>query len=682
MIRWERSANGIDQWLSIEETSLKLEYTDLSNTTYYRAFVQSGNCDIEISNVVKVQIDPAPVGGTVAGSTEVCDDGNLGALTLEGHSGSVVEWLSSTTSASGPWTSVSNTTSTLIYEDLAETTYYRAVLSNGVCSDVMSAPATITVYPATVAGVISDATTVCYGDNNGTLQVSSHTGRVTRWELSPTINGPWSTIDNTTTSLTYDDLVSTTFYRAILQSGPCQELPTDPLKITVDGLTVAGEIEGTSTVCGPVNSGLLELKDFTGTSFQWQLSTDGIDWQNASSTQTSLTFNNIQASTYFRVLVQNGVCGSETTNTFQVVFNPLPVVDFESNSVCAGVTTDFSNETSLSFGEESSFLWDFGTGVASVHEDPSYRFPEAGTYDVSLLVTTAAECHSSVTKQVVVHPVPVSAFIQQDVCDGFEMGLTSTSTITSGTIVDVSWDFGDGATGSGGTIGHTYDQDGLFEVAMTITSDFGCVSESTAEVEVFPLASVQFDFDNVCHGQSIDFQNNTSVAGGTATYLWNFGDGNVSQEVNPSHTYSDPGDNQVVLQATTDHGCVTSQTKTAEVFEQPVAKFSVDNECFGDQVSFVDESELVDTYSWQLGDDNTSDLKGPIHNYSTPGTYDVTLFVNNDEGCFDEAMGTVTVYPVPVASFHRIGFMSGGVGKHDQYLRDHFWGDDVLLDFW
>jgi hypothetical protein len=159
-------------------------------------------------------------GGAVSGGTNVCVTGNSGVLTLSGHTGGVVRWEFSTDGGS-TWNVVSNTTTTQPYNNLTVPTLYRALVQNGTCTAAYSSVASMTIDPASVGGTVSGSATVCPGSNAGTLTLTGRTGNVVRWEKSIDGGLTWTNIANTTASLSYVNVVLTTKYRALVQSGSC-----------------------------------------------------------------------------------------------------------------------------------------------------------------------------------------------------------------------------------------------------------------------------------------------------------------------------------------------------------------------------------------------------------------------------------------------------------------------------
>jgi subtilisin-like proprotein convertase family protein len=136
------------------------------NGNYYRCFMTTINCPLGIStNPALLSVVVASIGGTITPlNPSVCGTPNTGTLTLSGHTGNIVRWESATVLA-GPYTPIANTTTTLTFNNITQTTYYRAVVQVTGCAAVTSATATVTFIPSSAITITSDVgTTLCQGD--------------------------------------------------------------------------------------------------------------------------------------------------------------------------------------------------------------------------------------------------------------------------------------------------------------------------------------------------------------------------------------------------------------------------------------------------------------------------------------------------------------------------------------
>jgi len=138
-------------------------------------------------------------------------------------------------------------------------------------------------------------------------------------------------------------------------------------------------------------------------------------------------------------------------------------------------------------------------------------------------------------------------------------------------------------------------------------------------------------------------------------WLWNFGDGGTSTLENPSHLYATNGIYNVILTVINSNGCVDDTTIAVEVYPLPIAAFSDSITCQDYTAYFTDlsvaNSDSLISWFWDFGDGDTSALQNPVHQYDSAGTYIVTLTIINNNGCQDELIQPIVVYPRPLAAF-------------------------------
>jgi PKD repeat protein len=155
----------------------------------------------------------------------------------------------------------------------------------------------------------------------------------------------------------------------------------------------------------------------------------------------------------------------------------------------------------------------------------------------------------------------------------------------------------------------------------------------------------------------------TIADGGIIESEWNYGDGTYDDT--GMHIFSEPGEYQVQLTAISDQGCRDSIQKTIEIKPTPFAGFDLSPSCVGSYTYFVDTSR-TETYNpiiqwlWDFGDQITSSLQHPEHQYQYEGLYCVKLQVNALNGCYDTTSQNITVSSRPIANF---GYNHACVGQ-------------------
>jgi PKD repeat protein len=224
------------------------------------------------------------------------------------------------------------------------------------------------------------------------------------------------------------------------------------------------------------------------------------------------------------------------------------------------------------------------------------------------------------------------------------------TTVVSGSVTYL-WNFGDGAIASFESPAHIYASVGVYTVALTSTNTAG---SSTLTGTVTILGA---DFSSSAPnwlGQATIFTN-TSATNGPATYDWDFGDGNFSSEMNPTHSYGLPGLINVVLTMTAS-GNTSVLTHAVTIYGPPSASFSVNPGWKNIPAPFTNTTignPLGDpsiTYLWDFGDNQSSVLPNPSHAYANSGHFTATLTATNPAG-YDSISQTVLVYTAPTAAF-------------------------------
>ena len=737
--RWEYSNYNGAPWTALANTTASLDFDNITQSTWYRAVVQSGACAEATTTSLKVEVVS---GGTVAGTTNICaNDGTIRTLVLSGHTGTINYWEKSDydalTSTWGAYQNQGNGGSVnFTYTNLSKSARYRAVMTSSCAIDVTSAYAEITVNSTSVGGTISTAATVRPGDNTGTLTITGNNGNVLRWEYSLTNTAPWLNIVNTTTSLTYTNLTESTYYRAVVQNGACSEAITaNTLKITV---AIPGDVAGSGEVCASDPTvRTLTFENYAGTISRWQKSINaGGSWSDiaASATKTSITYNSLTQTTLYRaVITEDGddifaspatitvnplpvpsftaptVCLNNATvftstsiipsgtilshNWFyadgkgasivaptyayaaagtyavklvvisdklckdsitqNVVVSPLPATDFTFTNVCENKVMTFTNNTVLG-GATLTYAWTFGNGNTSTLADPTNTYPVKGTYDVTLNATANGLCSNSLTKSVTVYENPVANFAFTNICDGTAMSFVNNSYLSTGNL-SYAWDFNDAAaTSILENPSNKFSKADTFHVQLTVTTANACSHNVSKKVQVYPLPVVDFTPINNCFGQTTTFTNNTTIASGSNTYAWDFKNGNTSSALNPTQTYSAAGSYYAKLTATSDWNCAVSKEKEVIVHYNPKAQFSFNTICAKDTVNFKNLSSSygdVITYAWSYGDNTTSTSTDPQKVYTASASYPVKLVVSSSFGCKDSTTQNVAVYPNPVANY-------------------------------
>ena len=194
------------------------------------------------------------------------------------------------------------------------------------------------------------------------------------------------------------------------------------------------------------------------------------------------------------------------------------------------------------------------------------------------------------------------------------------------------------------------------EVVITLTSSNSCIPVSdNLLLSLNSGPAVDFTTIEDCNNTSVIFNNLTTINSGTSyTWSWNFGDGNNSNDLNPSHSYSTINSYLVELIASTDKNCIDSVQKTISLHGVE-ARFGSIAKCLKDAVIFTDstivQNDTINSWYWEFGDGYSDNIQNTSHLYNDLNTYDVWLYVSTEAGCSDSINNSIEVYPDPVAGF-------------------------------
>lgn len=391
--------------------------------------------------------------------------------------------------------------------------------------------------------------------------------------------------------------------------------------------------------------------DFAITSWEWNFGEGPIN------TQPNPNYQYSAPNTYNAQLIVEDSFGCRDTAEYPVEIHVLPEAEFIPIDDCYSQNYPFTDASSIANGSVIGWQWDFDDLGSSNQQNPSYTFPSFGQYDATLIAVSDQGCGDTTTQAIILHDNPIAGFEILNICQLAPFQLTDTSSIQEGTIVSWDYDFGDGNTSTDQNPTHTYANAGTDVITQTVTSNFGCSTNVTFPATVNPKPNADFNTQDVCFNEVMNFQDATTVASGSiASWNWDFGDSNISIDQNPTNTYLTTGNFTVELITITDNACSDTIQQQVEVFELPVADFSFSNVCLDATATFTDlsttNSGIIDSWNWDLGDATTANSEGPIdHDYQAPDDYDVELIVGSSGGCADTISQTITIYPMPVADF-------------------------------
>lgn len=494
---------------------------------------------------------------------------------------------------------------------------------------------------------------------------TSATEAITSWQWDFTSNG---SIDNTqqNPSTVMGAAGSYTATLSVSTASGCSSSITGA--VVVDPIPQAAY---TSTnICEGV------AMNFTDQSTVASGSITGYQWDFGdlvgSSTLQNASYTYPTPGQYNAVLTVTTDQGCVDSETHTVTMYPNPVADFTYGNGCLGTPTHFADDSDIFTASSATYGWDFTSNGSVDYQGTStdYIYTTSGSYDVTLLVTTADGCVDQTTHQVIISPNPIPSFTGQNVCEDNNVTFTNGSTISGGSIVTNFWDFANGSTSTQLSPTQLFSNEGIYYVTLTTTSDQGCVASVTEPISVYPTPMAQFITNDVCDGNAVNFTNFSSVSNqftsnSVMNWTWDYGttpsSGTTGQFA--STTYPSPGTYTVTLTVMSNHGCSDIYQTDVVVYPNPVVSFESPNPsgctewCPTINNTSSIASGINNAYLWSLGDGTASTDQNPVHCYNNntlqTAYYTVSLTVTSDFGCATTYTDNnfITVYPTPIAEF-------------------------------
>jgi len=273
--------------------------------------------------------------------------------------------------------------------------------------------------------------------------------------------------------------------------------------------------------------------------------------------------------TYTVKLTAFGPGGSSIkTATIKADPLPAPVANFtvRPSSGIAPLVVKFANTTA---GRVDSWEWDFGDGTRSSDvKSPVHTYNQPGSYTVKLTATNSGGTSIKTAATPITAnppPVPVANFTMAPAHGDAPLAVRFRNR-TVGKVDSWLWDFGDNSTSTDANPSHVYAQAGSYSVKLSATNVGGTGTKTSVTpivVTLPPLPVANFSVTPASGHLplTVYFINRTS--GKMNSWLWDFGDGTTSTDVNPTHVYTEAGKYTVTLSATEFHGTATATSATA-----------------------------------------------------------------------------------------------------------------------
>ncbi len=273
---------------------------------------------------------------------------------------------------------------------------------------------------------------------------------------------------------------------------------------------------------------------------------------------------------------RDGIMINTVKREFQFVVTPctkvvvadIPQYSTDPNTYivnCNDYTVRFQNTSKGGF----TYHWDFGVPGApqdsSDEFEPTFTYPDTGTFTVELMVNPRSTCSDSISRFVKVYPKFRADFADSGAqCTGAPVHFRDLSTSTLKPITYWKWMFGDGETSIEENPEHTYLSPGLYNVTLISENIRSCIDTAFSQVVIDNFTPFAGNDTSIVKGESIHFN-----ATGGVRFTWtpssNLSDTSIH---NPIGYYPDTGRYTYYVQVVSAYGCSGTDSIKVDVVNQ------------------------------------------------------------------------------------------------------------------
>jgi PKD repeat protein len=355
------------------------------------------------------------------------------------------------------------------------------------------------------------------------------------------------------------------------------------------------------------------------------------------------------------------------------------------STVSANLPINFdasSSQAGTGASQIVTYSWTFGDGTTGTGKTVTHTYASGNNFTVTLTVTNDRGLSASSSQQLGVGaaalPTPLFTVSPSQPAVNepvFFNGSTSTPGAGHSTITSYRWSFGDGQTGSGQTVSHSYSAAGSYSVQLTVTDEAGQSNTSAATAVAVggaptPTAKFTYSPSAPVIGETVifDWRTTTSPQGQRIVGLdWNFGDDTpvvhcpghaaCTSEGITTHVFSKGGTFAVNLVVTDSAGRTNATSVPVSVGSgNPAAVLLVTKTGVGTvqadgSASFATGNATIANYTFFWGDGSTptsSSAPSASHTYTLiggAGTFTITMRVTDSLGRITTSTAQAVTFP-------------------------------------
>lgn len=557
ILKWQVNPKPLSDNIFIDSlvTNSTILFSNAQDTFQIRAIVQSTGaafgCSVQDTATIRtINVAPLAVAGNLGIDTTICSTTNTGNIFVNGNTGNVTKWVWSTTSAAGPYTAGSFFGgSPFTFTNVAQTRWYRAIITSGVCPADTTAPKQVTIATNTDVANAGNDTILC-NQTTYTLVGNTPSGGTTSWSQIAG-NGVTGLPVNTPTANISGIIADGNImrFRYVVSNGIC---PATDDTVSVRSLPqILNQISNTPvTICSGQSTVILGQAPSgglgSGYTYQWDSSFNNSTWLPiVGATNSDLNISPLN-SVYVRRRVFSVNCELASNAVLITVLAPITNNSIAPNQgICTGTTpTTIIGSTPTGGGGVYNYQWQIFNG--------------------STFVNIASANNKDYTPGVLTDTQYYRRIVTTNLCTGLQSSISNIDTITvyedaraqftskftiacppfnlDTVITAIHYAPGNGV--------YRWDTSGVFlangqafpsliktfgpdsvQLKLKVFSPYGCKADSASLkilVQPRPQPNISLASTTVCASGSVNFTNSTPFVN-LFTYKWEFRNGGVNQ---------------------------------------------------------------------------------------------------------------------------------------------------------
>ncbi len=362
---------------------------------------------------------------------------------------------------------------------------------------------------------------------------------------------------------------------------------------------------------------------------------------------------------WYGVQVQDSIGCTGRDSIYVIKKGNAPLVSFTADNICMRDSTTFVNTSTTDDGSTIVLSeWTLGDGQdytpASALQGFKHLYDTAGMYRVSLHCVSSTGCEQEYAQTIAVYSLPQPEFSPVEACEHSEVTFNN-QTQSEYRVKAYTWQI-DQDSSADEHPKYIFQTAGTYTVALAAETVLGCKDTISKTIVVKENPEVKMSVSNTCLHDAIYINDQTEVSPSQTiiSRSWQVDKQEVATNNRIALTYDKEGRHEVKLAVQYINGCRNEHTDTITIYKKPVADFTIEDACLGQEINIVNRSvvyaDSLAWYNWKSGNYHSTQASPNLTAKDT-GHFTMYLYVTDRNGCSDTAEKDFMVSMQPSAGF-------------------------------